>query len=572
MINHNAAKQDVFFIHSCYKPYTFKDKDDVIIVKERHVRKEDGRCIDKLQYYPHPDRKYWITCPSVRVTHNEKKETELLINVDEYVSQERYLSLDIQKHLAAYEDNKEEIKYKHIREVCNSPYVYGADIPIEIILKHKYKQQEPKVMLQHTFGTFDIESSVFDDGRINVFTTTIDRTIRTSVLRDFISEKYKNNIEGMKDHIIKRLAGHATLKKQEDYTEEDKYNRDIWQWDMVVCDNEYEMIKYNLKHIHDLKPDFMGGWNARFDITMILERLKVMKEQKKFNGSVEDVMCHADVPVTYRYVKYVQDNKKVDHFILNWDWFHCSGYTQYIDMMRLYGYLRKAKGLEPSYALNAILEKELNLHKLSFGNAADHATMQRYHFEDYIAYNIFDTVPLIWLEEKNRDIDSANALLGDCIFEKFNKTSVRVSTSFYFYCLEHGRVPATVGSSMVTEADKMMTAVGGAVLEPFRIKGSSLKLLQEVDTETLVFGHVSDMDFSAMYPSVIMAANISKESKIGTVLAIDGHKDNNQIEQLMCSIVAGQENAVVMGQKLFKLPGYDKMERLFLQHIQQKIK
>jgi hypothetical protein len=196
--------------------------------------------------------------------------------------------------------------------------------------------------------------------------------------------------------------------------------------------------------------------------------------------------------------------------------------------------------------------------------------MQRDHFEDYIAYNIFDTIPLIWLEEKNHDINSANALLGDCIFEKFNKTSVRVSTSFYFYCLQNGRVPATVGKDMVTIADKMMTAVGGAVLEPFKIYGSSLNLLQEVDTDTLVFGHVSDLDFTAMYPNIIMAFNIAKESKVGTILKINDNKDINKIEQLVCSLVAPQENAVITGTKLFKLPGYNRMEKLFLSKISER--
>jgi hypothetical protein len=570
MINLNPKHWDIFFIHSLYKPWSSHDAEDVVIVKERHVRKSDGYIFNKLKYYYHPERRYWITKPELRMSHTEKKETELMANVDEYISQERYLSYDIQRNLNidTYKDDNH-IKYVSIRELCNSPYVYGADIPIEILVKHKYKEQEPKIALQYTFGTFDIESSVFEDQRINVFTTTIGRTIRTSVLKDFLSKNYKDNLGKLQKHIIHRLKDSAILKLSEDYTEEDKYNKDIWEWDCKICSDEYEMIQYNLKHIHDLKPDFMGGWNARFDIQTILSRLRLLQNKKRFVGRIEDVMCHPDVPLEARYCKYIQDNKKVDHFILNWDWFHCSGYTQYIDMMRLYGYLRKAKGLEPSYALNAILQKELNLGKLGFGDAADHATMQKQYFEDYIAYNIFDTIPLLWLEEKNHDIDSANALLGDCIFEKFNKTSIRVSTSFYFYCLQHHRVPATVGNNMITPAEKMMTAVGGAVLEPFRIYGSSLNLLQEINTSTLVFGHVSDLDFTAMYPSIIMAFNIAKESKIGTILKINNEKDMNKIEQLICSLVAPQENAVIMGTRLFKLPGYDKMEKLFLQKIKK---
>jgi DNA polymerase elongation subunit (family B) len=565
MMNLTPTTHDVYFIHSLYKPYSKYDPNDVIIVKERHVNKSDNTYIQKLKYYPHPSRRYWITKEGIRETYTEKKETELLEYVNEYVSEERFLSRDIKKYLKFNEEDLQ--RFISLRELCDSPYIYGVDLPIEILVKKRYKDQEPQTSIQYTFGTFDIETSVFEDQRINVFTTSIKRTVRTSILKSFLDEKYHDNLDLLKAHVINRLQGLVNLKTIDIYTSTDQSDPSIWQWDIKICNNEYEMIQYNFHHIHELKPDFMGGWNARFDLTYILKRLKVLQSLNVIQGRIEDVLCHPDVPLEYRYIKYHEDTKKVDHFILNWDWFYCSGYTQFIDLMRLYGYLRKAKGLEPSYALNNILKKELNLQKLSFGNVADHATMQKEYFDDYIAYNIYDTIPLLLLEEKNHDIDSANAILGNCTFEKFNKTSVRISSSFYFYCLKHGRVPATVGKNMINEADKLMTAVGGAVLEPFRTKGSSIQLLKEIDIETLVFGHVSDLDFAAMYPNIIMAFNLSKETKIGTILKINNSNNLNLIEDCVSAIEASQENSVILGSRLFNLPGYEKMERLFLKKI-----
>ena len=64
-----------------------------------------------------------------------------------------------------------------------------------------------------------------------------------------------------------------------------------------------------------------------------------------------------------------------------------------------------------------------------------------------------------------------------------------------------------------------------------------------------------------MYPNITAAFGISKETKVFTILNIEGF-DKSQMEEFFSYIASPTENAVEVCNKYFKLPNYKEMEKL----------
>ena len=80
----------------------------------------------KLIFERNPMRQYWLTKKGMR-RHKNKKEFELMHNLDMFKTYHHTMPHEIFRQLNNYPASG----YVSMKQICKSPYVYGADIDIE---------------------------------------------------------------------------------------------------------------------------------------------------------------------------------------------------------------------------------------------------------------------------------------------------------------------------------------------------------------------------------------------------------------------------------------------------------
>ena len=274
-------------------------------------------------------------------------------------------------------------------------------------------------------------------------------------------------------------------------------------------------------------------------------------------------MCHPDVPSKYRVCEYHMDNNpKTQHFSHKWHVFELAGYSQFYDSMSLYSRLRRFGGVEDSYSLDAIAKKVTGVGKLEFDNE-NHMTMQTNRQVDYTAYNIVDSLQTVLIEKRVNDIPSMLMLIPDSDFRCFAMQSVQLKNWFYNYCRAFKRVPASWQGRVLHETDELIENTGGNVLQPGLSWRAGVTRVKEFigiakDLVSKLCILVCDLDVISFYPSAMSALNISKETKVLTILKIEGFSVRS-ITDFCGHLVSPRENAVYLCNKFLNLPSYKEM-------------
>jgi hypothetical protein len=442
----------IFNIHSCYKKTS---EGDVVVVKEHKVINDKE--IPTLRSFRNPKRTFFVTKPVFR-NHSFNKELEDIDKLDRYVVNQYALYPKIQEALGMYGrvDRK---------TLFASPYLYGADIDIQDLVKMKYinehhKGANPKI----TYGFLDIEEDT-DNGDIILITfCTHDGYIFTAMLDSYMYlEEGKNRVKYTEELV------HRTAREQlDEFWESHKLKLYTY-----VGKTPIDLVKWIFEQINKVKVDFIGIWNLDYDI---LEILKCIKNSR---FSYEDIMIPKEVPYDTRFVNYRQDRSKVDHFTLKWHWLATTGYSQFIDSMCLFSLCRKTQGYRRKYTLDAILKEEINRCKLSLGEEGSHYIMRTKRFLDYTIYNIFDAFSMILLEEKNKDIFNMYMLSGVTNIASFPRATVKAKNSLYNSYIKEGKIvgTASVKNKMYT-LKALFKNSGGTVLQPERTSKMGLNILQ----------------------------------------------------------------------------------------------
>lgn len=508
------------FVHST--SMDFGEEGYVMVINEKNVNTGESR----LRIEKNPIRPFWITIPSAR-TNKEKKEFAKVSELEMFQVPQNKLKVELAKRLGEYKGPN---AWYDFRKLCDNPYVYGADIDPEVILRIQYMKQ-CKPVKGYNVGFLDIETSVFGDGRINVL-TYIDQnfTIHTAVLKDFMQDKTMDDIVTYRDSVWggvmeqvnddTKKAVVTLLGDKNSLSSDLQANWDLWfvgtgkndkrplselsnefkdyvqsktmelfKFDIQIFDKEYDMLIWSFRHIHATKPDFIGIWNMDFDIPYIIDRLQ------KLGIPPADAFSHPDVPKKLHYFRYKKDaGKPGQHFTDKWHWLFSPGYTKFIDSMCLYSRIRKVDGRENSYKLDFIANKEIGIGKMP---VTTHEDMQANHFVEYVVYNIVDAAVMSFMELINHDMDSLMGLSYISPLQEFAHQTKMLTNNFYEYCREHGMVPAAVGGSQLKATDGMIYNVGGAVLDPVNIRGASLPVLDETDDLTQLYALVCDIDVSS---------------------------------------------------------------------------
>ena len=551
-----AKKVERFYIHSTHCKYGDDPLRNAVVVKEEVCTIEDG----KETWTPHlnimrdPERLFYITLPQFR-NHQFKKEFEDKSRLETFRCHDSELKTKLAQALGL---NPWKYKYASIRELCSSPYVYGADIDTETLIKQWYLKHQPAGKSAHyTAGAFDIETEVVGEKRINVITFIHERQVYTAALKDFC------NIYNKEANTFKPATEQDCLKVI-DETIGDNLRENKFELHFTIQPTELDLIKWIFARIHECKTDIIGIWNLDFDIPKVIERITAL------GAKPEDIFCPPDLPKELRYCKYNKDTGLMaQHITDKWHWLNCTGYSQFIDSMCLYARLRKVDGRDISYTLDYISTKELGQGKLHFGAITNHRLAQTYDFLHYIAYNINDVVIMQLMEFKNHDIYTLLGLSDCSLLRNFNKQTIMVRDGDYVYAQEHNHVPASAGTTSFTKWDNEMTKVGGTVLPPEKAIGVGIQAVKGVNTNTQVNLFVNDLDESSMYPSSERAFNVSKESYYGTVLHINGY-DNSLKPVYGASLSHPDAYALQVMETFYSMPGYKEMDELFKDYLNKQ--
>lgn len=577
MGQHITNKQ---WTHGCY---VRNDHGNMMVIKEKHVTiDEDTKEVVSVKNrltindpaLTNPKRRIFITKPQFRV-HKYKKETEDLSKVDMHIVEDRTLRDDLKRILGVNPWER-----TSVRKLCNSPYVYNADVSMETLVRIKYNENRKHAVTCFTNGAFDIEQSILGCDRINVMTYIHENKIFVVILEDF----FKKCIDRKKDKFvpatkkdlyrsIEMLLGempdedHVLIKYTLDTGKKKKDIEKLYELHVECFDTEPECIFWLFEQIHREETDFIGVWNIAYDIPAIVDRLEY------YGIDPKQVFCHPSVPDKWKLFNFKIDKMQKQHIVDKWHWLYCTSMSQFIDSMLLYARIRKAKRKKSSYTLESIAQEELGFGKIKqttenteesskLTGTAWHRYMQTYAFCDYIAYNINDALLIMFMEEKNHDCVSMWNLTKDSPLSDFSKQSVMLKNSYYKFGLENGRVFATTGENMVGPYDHLIGKVGGAVLRADLCRDIGMHCIKErPDYESMIIAMVSDLDYKAIYPSYKSGFGISKETKIATAAAIEG-LSKDSIEPLFGGIANPIENAVWIGHDYFDLPNFEEMQQL----------
>lgn len=281
-----------------------------------------------------------------------------------------------------------------------------------------------------------------------------------------------------------------------------------------MYDDECDLIKDMYKLINTLKRDFLLIWNMGFDIPYIIARIK------ELDMDPVEVMCHKDFPVKELYYKKDTKNFMVQN---KSDYFKISSYTAHLDQMLLYAGLRKGQGELRSYALNAVARAEVKDEKLDYSEDANIKTLPYVDYKKFVMYNIKDVLLQLGIERKTGDIDNiySRAYTNATSYNKIFKQTVFLKNRAY---LEYYKQGLIIGNNINVEygLDQFESEEddekfdGALVADPMLNDFEGIEVFG--DKSMFIFDNVVDMDFTAMYPHIIIAFNIAPNCMVGKLI------------------------------------------------------
>lgn len=530
-----------FVVHIPAKGY---DGTDVHLVKEQ-LHLADGTIRPNLRFIKDFKRPFYIVKPNKR-NYEQKKEYEPIDNLLMKSVTQSKLRDEIARSL-----DKQWCR-DPIRQLCASPYVYGADIPSTSFIKRLYDQKFPNHVSNYSVATFDIETDVlFGTNEIIIASVVFKNQVFTSVTKDFV--KGIAQVDTLFHSMVDKYIGDYITKRNATVK-------------LHIADHPVDMIRAVFNQIHEWKPDLLAIWNMDFDIPRVIELLE------KYNVDPADIFCDPIVPKEYRLFKYKQGRKKkitasgkvVPINPANqWHTLYCSASYYVIDAMCVYRQIRLAQQEEPSYSLDAILNKELGIRKLKFTEADGytglkwHQVMQSNYKPQYLVYNIFDCISMLELDDKIKDLTSTLPSFSKTTdFSRFNSQPTRIAGALYWFAEAKGLILGSVGSTGQEEEDdedETLGLKGWIITLPAHMSVPGMACIQEDETiHTNLRCFAFDADATAAYPSATSVCNVSKATTVRELIDVDGiESDTFRMQNI--NLLLGHTNAMDYAITMFGL-------------------
>ena len=537
-------------------PQNFHDHDLHVVKEVLHL--EDNTSVPNLRHVWNYQRPYWI------VKKGQQKFEQYIDYIEEDKCQKFFSN---QTQLVSKIGNKVGIKSQRagLRDVCESPYVFGADIKSTACIKKDYKLKYPNINTEFTVAVFDIETDMIHGTDESIMATlSFGNKCLTVVKKSFIDGIV--DVEKKLRIVLDKYIGNIVKER----------NIEV---EFVFVDSEIETFSKCFERAHKLKPDFMSIWNQKFDIGKFITACE--------NAQVDpaQIICDPDVPDEYKFFKFKigpSQKRTAKGLVMpikpaaQWHtaFFPASFYI--MDSMCAYKHTRAGKQEESSYSLDAILKKNGLSGKLSFEEANDytgaawHIFMQKNYPLEYIIYNIYDCIGLEILEEKIKDLRVVIQQFSDTSdFEDFKSQPRRKCDELHWFFLENGFVIGTTNNNLHGDMEKKIMGREGwiitlanALVSKYGIKN----IRENPDLVTTVFAHVGDLDVAASYPNGEVAFNISRRTTVRELCQIFGIPEHEVRMQNM-GLSAGYVNSLEYAISMHNAPRPHTLLELFVEDI-----
>jgi len=425
------GKECKFVVHL---PKISGQRPDTHVIKER-LHYSDGTTRPNLKIIKNFKRPFWVTKEHYR-KHKDKKEVEELERVNEHFSTESDLGRNIATRLGSRYNGI----YK-LRDVIDSPYIYGIDTKSVAIIKKLYMDKYPDCISPYTVATLDIENDTLTN-EITIVSLVMEDKIHTILTQKFLDNSDANvrdPINRIKD-LYQKYIPDTEIKKKASI-------------EIEIVKDEYELVKNIFKVAHKWQPDFVAIWNIDYDIPMMVEVIK------KYGGDPADIFSDPSLPKELRHFEYKQGQKSKltesgKYTPVNpeeqWHTVNTPATFYLIDAMSSHRYVRVGGKTTPGgYSLDNILAQELGdkLKKLKFGDEDKYKGIEWHQYMtknmplEYAVYNMWDCMSMIELDKKTKDLSTVLPMLaGYSHFSIFNSGPKKIVDGMHFYVLERGKV------------------------------------------------------------------------------------------------------------------------------------
>lgn len=530
-------------------------KSDILFVKENIVQPNGDRTPNTRILKDMP-RDYYLTREAFR-DHNDKKDYEELKKLQKFSTPQWNLANHISRSLGNGATSLP------LKQICRSPYVYGADIEPTSLIKARYEEQFPDVnMSAYSVSVIDIETDVVNEEFKNqplMCTLSFKDRSYTFVVRRFFP--------GEDDETIIRKLHECAHK----HIGEVIQARNL-KMEFELVDHPADGFVKLFARAHEWKPDWMTGWNSLdFDYQVITNCLEMA------GVNPEDVYCDPSVPKEYRNVKYFQGKthqvkndgiKETKRPLANyekWPYVNAPASFRWADSMCAYYYLRTAKGKELNYKLDNIANKVLDgIGKLAFKEAEGyhgldlHELMQTTYKYEYVVYNLFDCIVVEMMDEVTNDLSMAvPAFCGVSDYRSFTSQPTRIAEAMHYDVIKEGYVWGTTSDKMRTDLDDNLQGLGGwIVMLPTELVANNGKAMFKELPNVLSYVRTStnDIDVEGAYPSGTVIMNVGKQTTWIEMTKIEG-LDDTQYRQVAVNLAAGGfNNAGELARMVYQAP------------------
>lgn len=535
------------------------DSDDAHFIKEiQHFA--DGRTEPYLRRIDNYQRDFFITKPAFQ-NHKSKKEYEDLDKLMRFKTTERNKKRSVAKALGMPWFNG------GLKELSNNPYLYGSDISSMALIKKAYQDKYPDKNTPYSVAIFDTETDVVRNPKIKevvMASLTMKNRAVTAVSSQFLKNG-KADIDEIRAIASKEIKDILT-------------QRDL-DWEIVIFDREIDIVRHVMKRAHEWKPDLVACWNMLFDIRRVEEACQ------RADVDPAELLCDPNIPKKYRHYEIIEGlSKRVTASGVKkpfkpserWHTVVAAASFQWVCSMCAYRQIRTGRQEEPSYALDAILNKVLKRGKLSMGLCEDasglewHVQMQKRHPCHYVVYNLFDCVGCELLDEATYDLSVTLGLYsGPSDFSRFNSQPKRKVDELHFFLLStRKQVIATCGKNMDDGFDHLVVPLSGwiTMLYPHLVVSNGVRCIEENPLQaTTIHPGTSDLDVSAAYPTNQAVANACKATTVYELVSIED-VPMGLVKMNTINFSSGATNAVEFCTDIFGMPLLAEMDMAYQAH------
>jgi hypothetical protein len=466
-----------------------------------------------------------------------KKYVETIRNpkIEIYIVKPEYRTFEYMRNFNALEECTKytmpyKSRFKHIAEILGctpqeakySVYASQSDMNIEHFYMMQFLKEYGNTLPKKLSLAFsDIESDIincegfpepgeapinaisyYDESTKNMYTLVCIQDNVPKVDKEHRKyeyyEKLRSRFKRMTDDFVNRID---EFVEECNRTFDETYGH--IHYNVLVFEDELSMLQTYWAIVDKCDDDYMLFWNAPYDVSNLIERLKYL-------GYNPNQVIQSKDFAPNRELSWKEDHNAMVHKRKHS--FKTFTRVTILDQMVNYAGIRAGRGKLPSTKLNAIAKNELNDEKLDYSEYGNIKMFPYHDFWKFILYNIKDSLLQVGIERKTRDMDSIyTTIYLDCVktSEVFTSTVVVANSLRYFALYEKGYA---MGSNInklykVQKTDEQISDAkedkfaGAFVMNPAHCSSTGFMLLAQLNK--YIHDHCIDFDIASelsIYP------------------------------------------------------------------------